>query len=126
MKSASLGRVRLVWPGAVLVLLGLVRPAAAQVQVRAVNGTIAGRVVDSLSGQPIPYALISFGGKRWFSTETGHFDLTGVTPGPVVLTVTQIAYAPADTRIDSDRSSRRKYRPTSPSASPGGPSCWRS
>lgn len=64
------------------------------------NGTIAGRVVDSVSGQPIPYALISFGGKRWFSTETGHFDLTGVTPGLAVLTVTQIAYAPAETRID--------------------------
>ena len=57
-------------------------------------------MVDSVSGQPIPYALVGFGGKRWFATEGGHFDLTEVTPGPAVLTVTQIAYAPTELRID--------------------------
>lgn len=84
----------------VALAVGQVTPLAAQTAVRIQRGVITGRVFDRLTGNPIPFALVTFGPKRWFASESGRFAIANVSPGPAVVVVSQIAYAPTELRIE--------------------------
>jgi len=66
----------------------------AQLTVRATNGTISGIVIDTVSGQPVAYALIISGDHRRFASDAGRFVVSDLAEGPHELTVTQIGYGP--------------------------------
>lgn len=70
--------------------------AAAQLAVRPVGGQIAGIVLEADGGAPVGYALVQVAtrGLRVFSSPTGRFALAGLPPGPHLLEVRQIGFAP--------------------------------
>lgn len=72
--------------------LVVVGSTAAQVPVMISGGALRGFVVDSVSGQPIPHALVSYADQRFFAGPNGHFVVRGVRTGPGTLTVAQIGY----------------------------------
>jgi hypothetical protein len=64
-------------------------PATAQVPA----GTLTGVVLDSLTGAPVPYALIIAGdGRRLFASDAGRFTLVGLPGGRLDLRIQQIGY----------------------------------
>ena len=69
-------------------------PAAAQTSAAAPGGTLAGQVRDTITGQPVGYALVTLvdRNQRAFAGENGRFSLAGIGPGPAILRVTQIGY----------------------------------
>jgi TonB-dependent starch-binding outer membrane protein SusC len=70
------------------ILLGFA-PAMAQGQ----TGTVAGRVVDSVSEQPLQAALVSVGDARTFTDADGRFVLTGVPAGDRDVRAVRYGYA---------------------------------
>ena len=67
------------------------------------KGTIKGRVFDSNTNQALPFTNIVIWGTQTGATsaEDGTFTITGVTPGFVKLSATQLGYKP----FTSDRKS---------------------
>ncbi len=75
-----------------LVLAALVAPAAAA---QAQQGTVAGRVTDASSGQPVGGALVNIAGTA-LGTHTnaeGQFTIRGLTAGTVVVRSLRVGYA---------------------------------
>lgn len=64
-------------------------PGAVQAQA----GTITGRVVDSVTDQPISGVTVRVGERRTLSGTEGGFVLTGVPPGERIVTAGRIGYA---------------------------------
>lgn len=92
-------------PAALLALsLVLAAPAAGQdtlrVTVRAATGQVTGRITSSISGQPLPFVLLSLDRPRrdFFSTEQGRFALT-LDRGEYRVLVRQLGYRPLEVRI---------------------------
>jgi outer membrane receptor protein involved in Fe transport len=58
------------------------------------GGSVAGRVTDAKSGNPIPNVSVLLEGTRWRATtdESGTFKLTDVAPGSYTLTASRIGY----------------------------------
>jgi iron complex outermembrane receptor protein len=54
--------------------------------------TVEGRVVDEITRQPVPAALVRVGQASVETDDTGHFELTGVCPGDHALTVERPDY----------------------------------
>src|SRR5688500_9399729 len=79
-----------------LLVLALALPAVAggQTPVRAPGGTLRGVVHDNLTGRPVGYALVVLveRDQRVFSSESGRFTLTGLSPGAARLRIQQIGY----------------------------------
>jgi len=77
-----------------LLAAGLSRLGSGQVAVTAPGGVLRGTIQDSVTGQPVGYALVtaSGNGQRVFASESGRFTLGGLEPGRVLLRVTQIGY----------------------------------
>jgi hypothetical protein len=75
-------------------LLAAFPGAEAQMPVPAPGGVLTGTVVDSVTRQPVGYALISVQEReqRVFAAENGRFQLSGLRAGPLTLRVTQIGY----------------------------------
>ncbi len=65
------------------------------------TGTIAGRVLDAETGEPLPGAIVTIGGAAAGTSadEQGGFTLPGVPPGPGALNVSMIGYADFDTTL---------------------------
>lgn len=78
--------------------------AAAQQTVAAPGGVLTGVVHDSLTGQPVAYALVSSDGsaQRIFASETGRFSLSGLPAGPILVRVQQIGYRAKTIRLVLD------------------------
>lgn len=53
---------------------------------------IWGSVKEIISGKPIPYALISVGGKGTYSDENGRYSISGLSPGSYLLKVQRYGY----------------------------------
>ncbi len=83
-----------VLPWATGMLAALSGMLMAQVPVAAPGGVLSATIRDSLSGQPVGYALVSAGGsgQRVFAADNGRFTLSGLAAGRVVLRVNQIGY----------------------------------
>ena len=69
------------------IALGLIGPAEC-------TDTVAGRVVDQTTEEPIVGAIVRLGEAEVVSDETGHFELRDVCPGDHALTVEQSDYEP--------------------------------
>jgi hypothetical protein len=74
--------------------LAIVPAAKAQVNVAAPGGVLTGTVQDSVTGQPVGYALVTLieRDERTFASEAGRFTFNGVSPGRLTLRITQIGY----------------------------------
>jgi hypothetical protein len=74
--------------------LAMTAVAEAQVNVAAPGGVLNGTVQDSVTGQPVGYALVTLVEKdeRSFATEAGKFSFSGLSPGRFTLRITQIGY----------------------------------
>jgi hypothetical protein len=79
---------------AVGILLGGASQAAAQIPVAAPGGVLTGAIRDSVTGQPVGYALVALVEReiRVFASQNGRFQIGGLREGPVTLRVTQIGY----------------------------------
>ncbi len=77
-----------------LALIGA-HPALAQLRVRRQDGAVHGRVIDSLTQAPVPYALIILPSpsRRLFAAESGRFTLAGLDRRTYRIRVQQIGYA---------------------------------
>jgi hypothetical protein len=66
------------------------------------SGTIAGQVVDKLTGLALPYSSISIVGRpgERFAADSGRFRLTDVPAGSARLRVRHVGYTPLEQRID--------------------------
>jgi hypothetical protein len=64
-------------------------------------GTIAGRVTDATSGQPVPLAQVSVVGTAFGRTtdDSGRYAITGVPVGDHELNVRRVGYAPLTRRV---------------------------
>lgn len=77
-----------------LLLIALAARAPAQTPVRAPSGVLRGVVQDSVTGEPVGYALVAIMGKdlQDFTSAGGRFTLTGLSGGRARLRVRQIGY----------------------------------
>jgi outer membrane receptor protein involved in Fe transport len=77
-----------------IISLVLTLPVAAQAQQR--GSSITGRITEVTSGIPVAGATVSIEGSslRAVTDDTGRFQLTNVPPGPQVIRVVRIGYAP--------------------------------
>ncbi len=77
-----------------LFLVASVASAPAQTAARAPAGTLRGVVQDSVTGEPVGYALVVLLGRdqQAFTSESGRFTLTKVAGGTARLRVQQIGY----------------------------------
>ncbi len=73
---------------ALLLVLGTASATATP----ACDDSVAGRVVDDATGQPVPAAVVRLGEASVSTDESGHFELTGVCPGDHDLTVERTDY----------------------------------
>ena len=60
---------------------------------------VQGRVIDALSGEPVAGARVSAAGRNASSNESGRFELQGLPPGELTLTVEAEGYAGESTRL---------------------------
>ena len=76
-------------------------PGEAQIPVVARQGILSGVVRDSVTGEPVGYALVELLGRseQVFATAAARFRLTRVGPGPADLRVRQIGYHPVTLRL---------------------------
>lgn len=76
------------------IVLSVATQAGAQVPVGAPGGVLTGTIRDSVTGQPVGYALVSLVERelRVFASQNGRFQLSGLREGPATLRVTQIGY----------------------------------
>jgi hypothetical protein len=77
-----------------IAVLAIASLAEAQVNVAAPGGVLTGAIQDSVTGQPVGYALITLVEKdeRSFATEAGRFTFSGIGEGRLTLRITQIGY----------------------------------
>jgi hypothetical protein len=75
--------------------------ARAQTRVSLRSGTLRGIVQDTSRRHGLSYALVSVvgAGRRAFASAAGTFAITGLKPGPDLVRVLQIGYAPVETEI---------------------------
>lgn len=87
--------------------LAMATVAEAQVNVAAPGGAISGVIQDSVTGQPVGYALITLVEKdeRTFASEAGRFTFTGVGAGRFTLRITQIGYRGRTLAVVADNKS---------------------
>lgn len=75
-------------------------------------GTLAGRVVDGVTGEPVPFASLEWGhGQgRLVANEAGSFVLPRLLPGQVQLSVNGMGYVPSHVSLEvpSDGAIRRE------------------
>jgi hypothetical protein len=92
------------WVIAGVTLLFRAVPVAGQVKAAAPAGILSGLVQDSVTGEPVGYALISTvpGEQRVFASESGRFSLSGLPSGQTTLRVTQIGYRAATFVLELD------------------------
>lgn len=64
--------------------------------------SVAGRVVDEITGQPVPAALVRLGSQSVETDATGHFELPGVCPGDHGLTVERPDYQTVRREVSVD------------------------
>src|SRR5262245_45193289 len=78
------------------ILLSMLAALAPLASARAQTGTISGVVIDSLTGRPLPDAVIradrTYAGTR--SNPQGRFTLVGLTGQTVTLVVTHLGHQP--------------------------------
>lgn len=81
-------------PSLLIVALLIATAAEAQVNVAAPGGVLSGTIQDSVTGQPVGYALVTLVEKdeRSFASEAGKFSFSGLGAGPITLRITQIGY----------------------------------
>lgn len=74
--------------------LAIAKVATAQVNVAAPGGVLTGTIQDSVTGQPVGYALVTLieRDERIFASEAGRFTFNGVSAGRLTLRITQIGY----------------------------------
>ncbi len=81
-------------PALAVLLLTLASRLSSQAVVQAPAGLLTGQVIDSVTGTPVPYALliIEEPARRVFATEGGRFSLEGIPEGKLFLRIQQIGY----------------------------------
>lgn len=88
-----------------LLILALLLAVAAGAQTTA-------KVIDSNSGETIPYANIRIGTDNLLSNAEGFFSIPESTPGAAFIAVSYMGYAPVETTLDALRSSGLSIRLT--------------
>src|SRR6266446_6442145 len=80
--------------GSALISLVLAVPGPARGQQRGIS--LTGQVTDATSGLPVAGAILSVGGLqlRTVTDDQGHYQLDNVPPGPQVIRIVRIGYAP--------------------------------
>jgi len=93
-RNGSLGAQMRHRPFILIAALAITTIAEAQVDVAAPGGTLTGIIQDSVTGQPVGYALVTLLEKdeRSFASEGGRFSFSGVGTGRITLRITQIGY----------------------------------
>lgn len=97
------GPGRVLHPAVLVALLAPVSASSQQTSFRAPAGLIAGAVVDSATGEPVPFALVVLsGGLRVFANEAGRFSLRAGEGGARQLRIQQIGYTPVTLSLQVD------------------------
>jgi len=80
-------------PALAVLLVAFRSSLPGQAIVQAPAGHLTGVVIDSITGSPVPFALVVVeGGSRSFASEGGRFALEGIPEGKVLLRIQQIGY----------------------------------
>jgi hypothetical protein len=92
------GRILALDPGIAVALILAIVPRIADAQ------ALAGRVVDSSSGQPLPGVVVTLGGRSVTGDESGRFIMANLLPGRWRLELRHLGYTPLDTMVSLETS----------------------
>ncbi len=81
-------------PALAVLLVAISSPLSSQTVVQAPAGLLTGVVLDSITGTPVSYALLTIEdpGRRVFASEGGRFSFTGIPEGKLAIRAQQIGY----------------------------------
>jgi len=74
--------------------------------------TLSGKVIDNATGEPLDYALVytEEGARSVFTNESGAFQLSGLCPGGLHLSITHLNCAPVEQYIELEADSNMVFR----------------
>src|SRR5215472_16764089 len=67
---------------------------------------VEGAVVNSVTGRPIPRALVEMSGRAMLAGSEGEFSFDGIPPGQVQISVTKPGYFAPGTKLHNGSASR--------------------